>query len=358
MIRLNTFFFLFLGMTASLGAADRSVDLVFELQAEQSSTSISGRIGNGATGSDSGVITGTINATVVFDSGTLNAKEITYTGGRVFLEDLNLNFSGNVSVPGTGNFFMQTAVQSRNLSQTLSTISPPGDVSNSGALTTSQHQATLDQGTLTLIATVPGLFSETETTNYNTSPETDPVSGTASITISEQSANALQRTLQFTLTTNRTEEQSGLIEGTTTTLTLTGSENTQSKASISIPTGYGQWALDNSVNLINGDETNNLGFAYNLVYALGLAPDASTWPIQTILTSANLPSVELTLPTSGLNLSLEAEYRERFDSGTWVPLPTVHFTSGSGSLEQSNTGKVTFTFPEATQGFIRFKVRP
>ena len=91
-------------MTASLGAADRSVDLVFHLQAEQSSTSISGRIGNGATGSDSGGITGTINATVVFDSGTLNAKEITYTGGRVFLEDLNLNFSGNVSVPGIGNF--------------------------------------------------------------------------------------------------------------------------------------------------------------------------------------------------------------------------------------------------------------
>jgi hypothetical protein len=193
MIRLNTFFFFFLGMTASLGAADRSVDLVFELQAEQSSTSISGRIGNGVTGSDSGIITGTINATVVFDSGTLNAKEITYTGGRVFLEDLNLNFSGNVSVPVIGSLLMQTAVQSRDLSQTLSTISPPGDVSNSGALTTSQHQATLDQGTLTLIATFAGVPDEPETTNYNTSPETDPVSGTASITISEQKNEGVKR---------------------------------------------------------------------------------------------------------------------------------------------------------------------
>ena len=357
MIRLNTFFFLFLGMTASLGAADRSVDLVFHLQAEQSSTSISGRIGNGATGSDSGVITGTINATVVFDSGTLNAKEITYTGGRVFLEDLNLNFSGNVSVPGIGNFFMQTAVQSRNLSQTLSTISPAGDVSNSGALTVSQHELTLDRGTLTLIATVSGLGSETETTNYNTSPETDPVSGTASITISEQSANALQRTLQFTLTTNRTEEQSELIEDTTTTLTLTGSENTQSKASISIPTEYGQWALDNSVNLINGDEVNRFGLAYNLVYALGLAPDASTWPIVASKTAGNAPAVELTLPAGGLSLPLAVEYRERLDLAGWIPLPMTHFTSGAASLDQGSTGTAMFSFPQATQGFIRFKVQ-
>jgi len=96
----------------------------------------------------------------------------------------------------------------------------------------------------------------------------------------------------------------------------------------------------------------------DLVYALGLSPDASSWPIQTFYTSGNAPRAELTLPVAGLNFPLDVEYRERLDSGTWGPLPTVHFESGADSLEQSQTGEATFSFPGVSQGFIRFKVRP
>jgi hypothetical protein len=350
-------FVFFFGFSASLCAVDRSVDLAFQLQSG-SQASISGRVGTGVTGSDSGAVTGTIGAVVVFDEATLKAKEIAFNGGRMFFEDLSFNFSGDVSVPGFGIFTMQATLQSNNLSQTVATISPPGDVTNSDLLIASQHETTLDQGTLSVNATVPALGSNIETENFNTTPEIEPTSGIASITISEQSSNALERVLQFTLISNSTEVESRPIPNTTTFLTLTGTENTESKASVSVPTEFGQWSLDNSVTLISGDEINSSGLAYILVYALGLSPEASSWPVRAFSALGSAPRVGLTLPTAGLNLPLDVEYRETLDSGTWNPLPTVHFESGADSLDQGKTGEATFSFPEASEGFIRFKVRP
>ena len=90
-------------MTASLKAAGQSVDLVFKLLAEESSTSITARIGNGATGSYSGAITGTINATVVFDSATLEAMRSPLQVGVFFLVTSLLTFREMYLCPDLGS---------------------------------------------------------------------------------------------------------------------------------------------------------------------------------------------------------------------------------------------------------------
>jgi hypothetical protein len=195
----------------ALLAGDRSVDVTFNLL-PGSTTSLSGRIGSAPAGFDSGANTGTVEATVVFNEESLTPKNITFTGGRQNQENLDFNFSGNVFVPSAGNFFMSVSVRSSGLSGTLSTINPPGTVSSSGALITSQHLSTLDRGTLSLLASVAGLGSDQEITDYNVSPDSNVFYGTATLVVTEIDAGALERTLQFRLSTFATSNQSELIE--------------------------------------------------------------------------------------------------------------------------------------------------
>ncbi|MGZ0655263.1 hypothetical protein ACWPKS_06620 [Coraliomargarita sp. W4R72] len=293
----------------------------------------------------------------MFDDETLKANQITFTGGRIYLEDLDLNFSGAARVQLFVDIPINVSAQSRNISQTFSTPTPPGTVTESGIINLSQHQYILDQGTITYEATASFLGTMTDTINYTTAPDMDSPTGTATIIINELTSTDLERTLQFTLSTSSSEVQSELIENTQTNLTINASQQTESKATVTIPTPYAQWTADNHINLNSGDETNASRLPYRLIYALALSPDTSTWPITMTPTTVGSPIVELTLPTGGLNLALDAEYSEDLQAESWEALPSHHYQNGITSLDKGKTGNPTFTLPDSSKGFIRFKIK-
>ena len=51
---------------------------------------------------------------------------------------------------------------------------------------------------------------------------------------------------------------------------------------------------------------------------------------------------------------MSVEYTDDLSASDWPPLPTAYYLDGADSLDLGATGETTFSFPEGTEGFIRF----
>ncbi len=124
-------------------------------------------------------------------------------------------------------------------------------------------------------------------------------------------------------------------------------------ASFTIPTEYGQWAIDNGLTLTTGEEVNAAGMPYALLFAFDLPAESASLPLT--FSSTPTPIVQLTLPASGLGFTVLVEYAS--DPGSaFTPLPDENFLSGTDSLDAGQTAPATLSFPTGAQGFLRFYV--
>jgi hypothetical protein len=341
-----------------LCGATRTVKLVFETQPGSSAT-LSGRLSGSPPGGQTITYTGSTGATVSFDSESLQPTSISFSNGRFFIEDFDFSFSGNAFVPGFGGFLVIVNVDTVGVEEFVTTPSPPGTILPDGSILMAHHQFITDKGRLILNARVPA-FGEEETTitNFAQNPESIVGSGTASLSIYEESTNILERTLLFVIESEENTYQSEIIEGTTTSIILESTERIVAHARTTMPTAYGRWALDNSLHLSDGLELNRVGLPYSLNYAFNQPPESGTLPIRLRPETTGPPKVEITLPVSGLRMPLTAYYSRNLSPGSWVPLTDALLTGGSDNLGLGSTGIVEASFPEGFSGFIRFEAKP
>jgi hypothetical protein len=124
-------------------------------------------------------------------------------------------------------------------------------------------------------------------------------------------------------------------------------------ASYTVPTPYGQWALVNNLELTTGEEVNEAGMPYALLYAFKLPADAASLPLT--FSSTPEPTVELDLPITGLGFTVQVEYSAD-PSTAFSPLPDENFLDGTDSLDAGKIIDATLSYPAGEQGFLRFYV--
>lgn len=348
--QLKAIIFSFLAFSSLLLSADVSADLTFTLQ-PGSQTTLTGNISGSSSGSDSAQITGSYTATVVFDPETLEVKNFSFTGGSLSMGDLDLSFSGNVNVIGFGRVFLSVQARTQDLRETVTTPSPPGTVTSTGSLVASEHLITLNDGKLTLIASAGG-ESETEVTNYATNPNSEPASGTASISVVRSASDDFEETYVFTLLTETNDSITDNIDGTTNSMTLAGTETTESTASLTLRTDLGSWVDEQGVSEDEIDGSNQFGLPYRLLHAFDLESDSSGLPIA-MGSNQNVPEVVIDLPSSGLRTNLFAHYRASLSDADWSNLPSGNYPNGTGLIEKNGSGEYKLTFPVGSAGFIR-----
>lgn len=131
------------------------------------------------------------------------------------------------------------------------------------------------------------------------------------------------------------------------------SGNIYADATYTVPSEYGQWALDNGLELETGEEVNESGMPYALLYAFDLPPGASSLPLSFSPDSG--PRVTLALPGRGLGKTVKVEYSPDLSSG-FTPLPAGNFVTGTDSLDAGSTEPAVLSFPAGGRGFLRFLV--
>lgn len=335
-------------------AADSTVDLTFLIQ-PGSEVQLTGNISGSSSATDTASIQGSYDARVVFDPQDLTIQNVTFEGGTIEMGDLDLQFSGNVVVPGYGQFLLSVRAETEGIIESIDTPSAPGDVLSDGNLISSQHELTTYDGVLRLTASVLG-ETEVEITDYEAVPETETASGTAHISVVRVSSDFLEERFRFTLLTNTSENTTEGIDGTTNTMTLSGSETTSSLAEVTLRTAFGEWVYANGLNLTSEDDNNAHGLSYRLLYAFGLEADASRLPIDFVKGSSDELKIRITLPSSGLEETLYPMYRTSLSEGQWEALAEANILSGSDSLEAGNTGDVELSFPAGASGFLRLQL--
>ena len=137
------------------------------------------------------------------------------------------------------------------------------------------------------------------------------------------------------------------------THTYSETGNLYADASYTVPTGYGQWALDNDLDLTTGEEVNEAGMPYSLLYAFDLPADAASLPLT--FSSSPEPTVTLDLPITGLGFTVEVEYATD-PAGPFSPLPDENFINGTDSLDAGKIFDATLSYPAGEDGYLRFYV--
>lgn len=129
--------------------------------------------------------------------------------------------------------------------------------------------------------------------------------------------------------------------------------NIYADGSYIVPNDYGQWALDNDLDLTTGEENNAAGMPYALLYAFDLPPDAASLPLT--FSSTPRPTVALDLPDRGLGYTVHVEYSPDLTS-EFIPLPDGNFVTGTDSLDAGSTATAVLSYPGGERGFLRFYV--
>ena len=135
----------------------------------------------------------------------------------------------------------------------------------------------------------------------------------------------------------------------TTEMTLIG------VATVTVPTAFGQWALDNGLTSPQMDGSNPGGIPYGMLFVLDLPANAGRLPIN-VSSVSDEPRVQIELPATGLPVPLNVEYKASLSDLNWVPLPSTYFDEGPNALAIGQSGLRTFRFPSGSKGFIRFSV--
>ncbi|GHC61582.1 hypothetical protein [Roseibacillus persicicus] len=120
----------------------------------------------------------------------------------------------------------------------------------------------------------------------------------------------------------------------------------------SIPTAFGQWALDNGLDLTTGQEKNEAGFPYAVLFALGLPGSSTSLPIT--FDHSGGPSALLTAPASGLGFPIQVLYSPDLETD-FTPLNSSYLP-GNNPISRGTSGSIAISFPTLETGFLRFAV--
>lgn len=179
-----------------------------------------------------------------------------------------------------------------------------------------------------------------------------PHTADPSIVLQETSATSFLRTIRGTLTYDFSSLQSHDIPISTAQAIVTETGSWSATSNFTLPTDYGQWAIDNGLNNPDPEGTNEAGIPNVFLYSLDLPGDARTLPISVVPVD-NFYQVQIVLPESGLKTAMKIEYSFSMADGTWQELSPFFYPSPD-ALDVGATGSPSFPFPLPGRCFMRF----
>ena len=304
-----------------------------------------------------------LEATLSFDSETLQPKGITFSDGLILSSDWSLKSSADMYfIEEKLTLLSDLGISSRNIKQRLLTGLNQGMIDSSGYIIPAEHIIETFSGILSLYLQPAGdgnyyyesvpLLNE----NFEINPSNDTFSGYGEISLVQISFNPMDRYVKTELLIEIDDVFEQQILGTNSSFIFTESSRLTFSTNFNFPSLYRLWAINNGIILENEIETNALGVPYALNYAFNKSPDSAGFATDLQFSEDNRLCVCLNLPKDGLLASLVAYYTDDLGSDLWEPLNLDYYVDGANSLDKGRTGLVRFEFPEGDQGFIKFVV--
>lgn len=131
--------------------------------------------------------------------------------------------------------------------------------------------------------------------------------------------------------------------------------NLSANTTFSIPNAFGQWVIDNGLDLTTGQEQNAAGFPFALLFAFGLSSDATSLPLEFIGTDP--VTLRLTPPPGGLGFTVAVDYSPDLVSD-FAPLDPAQIQGGANQLNRRATAPIDIVFPSGSTGYLRFSAGP
>lgn len=308
---------------------------------------------------------GNILATAEVNPSNGQFEEIRFTGGSIATSNAFAALQVSVGIVPYQITFRTTGL-------TRTTSSNSVEVLNNGNLNGNIHFTTLTGGVLEVSnfnANNSAAGIVTESVNFATG-SSDLISGAslfpagagaASVGSTQTSSGLFTKTFSATLfslirvptlSPDAPIQAAGLPLGQSFKQRYVEVGTLAASTNFSLPTAFGQWAIDNELTLTSGQEKNNADYPYALLFALGLPSEASSLPI-TFDTNGE-PIAQLALPASGLGFSLQVQYSPDLQTA-FTPL-SASYLPGTNPIPKGTTGTVPITFPPLEKGFLRFAV--
>lgn len=360
----------------ALPAAEVSLD--FEIQ-PGSSTNLTYRVGSQLTNEHTEFPFQDIHQTTVAYSGNLLANAtVNPSDGSIEA----IEFTGGSIQTGNTTAFLSVFVSTIRFTVVFSTngitrtaSSTQLDVPDNGILDGSLHFTTLTDGILEVTNFNNNSANTTETETVNFANQTSDLIANSSLFLDGIGATTVGSAFESNslLTQNYSAQLFCLIQVPTlapdATIQAAGlpaqqrfrqryfeSGSLSALASYSIPSAFGQWALDQGLELSTGQEQNASGFPYTLLYALGLSSDAASLPLE--FSDTTPPVARVIPPAGGLRFGIGIEYSPNLAT-VFAPINPNQIVGGASRLNKGNVNPIEITFPsDRTQGYLRFFSNP
>ena len=362
--------YLFLG--SALSAVEVELDLAIQ---PESNTTVSYRIGSILTPEPTPLPTqddfmrqlsygGNITATAEVNQNTGTIESIQFTGGAITTENI-INEPLTITL---GTFSFDIFFSSIGITRTTS--SDEVDILTGGNIDNSLHFTTFSGGTHEVTNFNASLgTSVTESTDLATEASTliSPASVFTSLSIGTNistqrlSSDTLSDTYLAAFSTfiqtpallpQATIQAAGLAPNQQFRQQYSEFGFLNAQGTFTIPTPFAQWALDQGITLVTGNEVNVAGLPYALIYALELDLQAASLPL-TLTNEDGTIIGTLQLPPGGLLLDIGVLQTSSLELD-FEPLDNAFLLDGPNSLNASSTGTARISFPTGPGGFIRF----
>lgn len=330
-----------------------AVEAAVGLQVEAGSTSLIGAsVSTGGSDSVSLTYTGTLEGVATFDDRTLALVGFRFTGGRIYMSDTSLQLTSDIPFTDLGTFRTTIRLSTRSVSFVPHTIFGEGAVGSDGRLETWQHDQFYDRGTVTIAATVAGV-TQSETMDNAEFPNYGMWEGELWLEseVLEESVFERRVRLRFRhvvdmITSEEFEGTSARLEGSEKgTLTAVGE--------VVARTPFGQWVAERGLDLDTGEELNESGIPYRLLYALREDPWAKSQPFSMERRAGGDVYGLVKLPWQGLREGIAVEFCRDLDAGDWERLPGRFLRGGAGALDRDGWGWQEVDLPEGDAVFLR-----
>jgi len=295
------------------------------------------------------ILSGDVIADLQIDPAAGTSSELTLREGRV--SGTKLTFKRDLQIFLTTINIYNIVID--NISAAIDTPTPPGLVDPAtGSFDAAQYTFTLDQGTVTGTATIPG--QDPITVNEAFTPE-EPVTGngsgngTLTLLATPSAQPELYRdflaTIIFPINLDDTFETGG------NTIAVTASGTIKATGTVQVPKSeYLAWTIEEGITGADGQaDANNDGVPNAIAWALGFG--ASENAQSALLRPAN-GSYEIQLPASG---SVAPIFIEGSDlASSFLPISAARVSTSMNPLPPGSTGLITIT--RLADEFLRLKV--
>ena len=333
-----------------------SHDLEFQLRSSQTRLTFSASSG----GESENWVTynGTILATISYDTATLRAIDVNFTGGEIIESDESYVFSSNVNYIGEGTF--GTVFKLSTESQKIQYLTP-GDAKpihpTTHLINNADHILRVYEGKTTFQIDLLDQFLR-EITDWASEPGETPITGETTIKITETSSSLLTRTLWFSLITEINDEATIPYDGTSTTLFLKERGRIEGTVKIDVPSEFGTWASRNNVSVQTEHDFNEFGVPYLLLFTFNLPASSTSRDLPIKLSAIPIPHIKVTPPAGGIRTNLIPYSVPYIHLDSWYPVSRVYINPNEESLLKGSTTETIIEFPRAYPHFVRFGISP